>query len=82
MKKHVHREWFASIVLVVLAIVSLELEDMIPMSRSHHNVIIATSLILILIGLANLIYQRAKATTKSSKHAWWLDDNWSNWGGI
>lgn len=75
MKKHVHRGWFASIVLVVLAIVSSELDNMIPMSRSHHHVIIAASLILILTALANLIYQPAKATTKRSKHAWWLDDN-------
>ncbi len=83
MNKRSNREWFASIFLVVLAIVSLELDKILPMSRHLHYVIIGGALILILISLANYIYLRAKANnTKSSKHAWWADDNWSNWGGI
>ena len=82
MNRQQNRGWFASIVLVVFAIVSLELDSIIPMSQSLHHVVIAAALILILSSLTNYIYQRAKVNTKSSKHTWWLDDDWSNWGGI
>jgi len=83
MKRRVNKEWFASVFLVVIAIVSLELDEVMHVSRPLHNMILAMAVILILVSLANYIYQRASASsTKSSKHKWWLDDDWSNWGGI
>lgn len=87
MNRRVNKEWFASVFLVVIAIVSLELDEVLPVSRSLHNLILAMAIVFIFMSLANYIYQRAKAkasvsSTKSSKHKWWLDDNWSNWGGI
>ena len=85
MKRRQYKEWFMSVFLVVIAIVSLELDDQINTSQTLHNMVLALAVVLILVSLANTLYQRANAkasATKSSKHMWWLDDNWSNWGGI
>lgn len=82
MNRRVNKGWFASVFLIVIAIVSLELDVLLPVSHALHYMIIAVALILILVSLANYIYQRAKISPKSSKHRWWLDDDWSHWGGI
>ena len=80
MRRRTDRNWCIVILLLGLAIITLELDQVTPMSETMHHLDLLLAILFLLIAGAASIYQHAQIT--HDKNAWWEDDDWSHWGGI
>lgn len=80
MKKLMRSGWFSVILLLGLSVVILEVDYLIPMSKTMHNLFLAGGIILLLVTGATYMYEHARLN--NDPDAWWKDDDWTHWGGI
>ncbi len=80
MKRRIHSGWFTCFLLFGLSVVVLEIDYLMPMSTTLHQLLLAIGVLLLLATGATYLYQRARMS--SDGNAWWQDDDWTHWGGI
>lgn len=80
MNRRIHSGWFTCILMLGMSVVVLELDYLLPMSSTLHQLLLAAGIVLLLATGTTYLYQRARLTSKD--HAWWQDDDWTHWGGI
>jgi hypothetical protein len=74
------RDWFIPVLLFGLAVVTLELDRVIPIPETMHHLDLALAIILMLVAGAAYICQHAQKNR--DENVWWDDDDWTHWGGI
>lgn len=80
MNRRIRGGWLVCFFLLGLSVVVLEMDYLLPMSRTLHQVLLVLGIALLLVTGATYIYQRARY--QGDPEAWWKDDDWSHWGGI